>query len=117
MNRYSSDNWVVLKSEGDDPHYRVLAGTSGGYTTGSSWRLNSGIVHVDEYDDRWLFYGMSGSCYICRKHSYAVKMNIAQPLEELKSTGWTLMPEDTNWLDVNWLIQPKTNTKPTQGDC
>ena len=30
---YTPDNWVVIKIKGDDPHYRVLAGWSGGYTT------------------------------------------------------------------------------------
>ena len=31
MNEYNPDNWVIIKIKGDDPHYRVLAGWSGGY--------------------------------------------------------------------------------------
>ena len=31
-NYYSPDNWVIIKmDDGNDPHYRVLAGWSGGY--------------------------------------------------------------------------------------
>jgi len=30
MSDYTCDNWVVIKMKGDDPHYRVLVGTSGG---------------------------------------------------------------------------------------
>ena len=51
MTIYNCDNWVIIKFNGDDPHYRVLAGTSGGYTTGDSWRMNSGIVEVNESND------------------------------------------------------------------
>ena len=48
MNEYRPDNWVVIKLKGDDPHYRVLAGCSGGYLDGDSWRMNSGIVLAEE---------------------------------------------------------------------
>lgn len=58
---YTPDNWVVIKCKGDDPHYRILAGWSGGYTTGTSWRMNSGITRVEETDDAypadWDTYG------------------------------------------------------------
>jgi hypothetical protein len=74
---YTTDNWVILKIKGDDPHYRVLAGWSGGYTTGDSWRMNSGITKVEETENSYLFYGSSGSCYKCRKSSYTLRMNNA----------------------------------------
>jgi len=45
---YNPDNWVVIKMNGDDPHYRVLAGWSGGYLDGDSWRMNSGITRVED---------------------------------------------------------------------
>ena len=31
---YTPDNWVIIKVMGDDPHYRVLVGWSGGYLDG-----------------------------------------------------------------------------------
>ena len=34
MTNYNPDNWVVIKMSGNDPHYRVLAGWSGGYLDG-----------------------------------------------------------------------------------
>jgi hypothetical protein len=50
MNEYTCDNWVVIKMKGDDTHYRVLAGWSGGYLDGDSWRMNSGITKVEELE-------------------------------------------------------------------
>ena len=55
MSEYNCDNWVVIKMKGDDPHYRLLVGTSGGYLDGSSWRMNSGITEVNETDDDYYF--------------------------------------------------------------
>jgi hypothetical protein len=67
MTDYNPDNWVVIKMNGDDPHYRVLAGWSGSYLNGDSWRMNSGITRVEDAGDRYNFYGSSGSCYSCGK--------------------------------------------------
>ncbi len=50
---YTPDSWVVLKvkaGKGTFPFYKVLAGWSGGYLSGDSWRINSGITRVE--DDR-----------------------------------------------------------------
>ena len=70
MIEYNNDNWVVLKFSGNDPHYRVLAGYSGGYITGNSWRLNSGITKVEEDEAFFCFHSSSGSRYRCNKDSY-----------------------------------------------
>ena len=51
---YTPDNWVVLKlkpGKGAHPIYKVLAGWSGGYLDGDSWRMNSGISKVTENGD------------------------------------------------------------------
>jgi len=108
MSYYTSDNWVIIKFKGDDPHYRVLAGWSGGYINGDSWRMNSGIVEVNETDDYYYFKGSSGSEYKCNKESYRLKMNNARiwsQLQELHGDAVELMPEDTDWLKVDWIIK------------
>lgn len=105
---YHPDNWVVLKIKGDDPHYRLLVGWSGGYTQGSSWRLNSGITNVQTDGDYLLFYGSSGSCYKCHKNMNEVKMNIAPTLAQLQKLHGDkveLMGEETDWLNMDWIIR------------
>ena len=101
------DNWTVIKIKGDDPHYRVLAGWSGGYAQGDSWKLNSGIVKVEDDDLHWLFYGDSGSVYRCHKDSYGLRMNNAHVwsnLQNLHGDKVEMMPEDTDWMNMNWII-------------
>ncbi len=119
MSEYTPDNWVIIKINGDDPHYRVLAGWSGSYLYGSSWQLNSGIVRVEEetseieYNGRkfpinaFKFYGSSGSCYTCNKDSYELRMNtvgIWAQLQEKYGDKVELMPEETDWLNMDWII-------------
>jgi hypothetical protein len=105
---YTCDNWVVIKLKGDDPHYRLLVGTSGGYTTGDSWRLNSGITKVEEDDGNYYFSGSSGSTYCCGKDAYALRMNNAHiwaQLQELHGDKVELMPEDIDWMNMDWIIK------------
>lgn len=104
---YTPDNWVIIRIVGDDPHYRVLAGWSGGYIHGSSWRMNSGITRMEETENSYRFYGSSGSCYVCGKNSYRLRMNNAHIWNQLKELHGDLvymMPEDTNWSDVDWIL-------------
>lgn len=106
---YRPDNWVVIKlDDGNDPHYRVLAGWSGGYLDGDSWRLNSGITKVQEDEAFYYFYGSSGSRYRCCKESYCLRMNNAHiwaRLQELHGDKVELMPEDTDWMNMDWIIK------------
>lgn len=102
MTKYAPDNWVVLKisPKNKAPHYRVLGGWSGGYLYGDSWRMNSGIVSVEETEDEWVFFGASGSQYVCWKSAYTVRMNIAgviRTYEELYPGLIEVMPDDTDW--------------------
>jgi len=109
MSNYTCDNWVVIKLDnGVDPHYRLLVGTSGGYTTGDSWRLNSGITKVEEDDRAYYFSGSSGSTYRCGKNSYTLRMNNAHiwsQIQELHGDKARLMPEDTDWMNMDWIIK------------
>jgi hypothetical protein len=107
MSNYTPDNWVIIKMKGDDSHYRVLAGWSGGYTTGDSWRINSGITQVTEDDKSYYFSGSSGSTYCCGKGSYTLRMNNAHiwtQLQELHGDKVEMMPEETNWMNMDWII-------------
>ena len=110
MSEYLPDNWVVLKiKEGklDSGFYKVLAGWSGGYTTGDSWRMNSGITRVEDHETYYSFYGYSGSVYKVWKDRYGLRMNNAGVYNQLKENEAfegqiTLMPEDTDWMSVRW---------------
>ena len=104
---YEPNNWVVIKFNGKDPHYRVLAGWSGGYLEGSSWRMNSGITKVEEDDKAYYFSGSSGSTYRCGKQSYGLRHNNAYVWDDLVTRYGDkveMLPEDTDWNNVNWII-------------
>ena len=108
MREYRPDNWVVIKFKGDDPHYRVLAGWSGGYLDGDTWRMNSGIVKAEELELAFMFKGSSGSVYTCRKTAYCLRKNNAYvwaQLQQLHGDKVELMPEDTDWTKMDWIIK------------
>jgi hypothetical protein len=110
VNNYNPDSWVVLKiKEGkyDKGFYKVLAGWSGGYLSGDSWRMNSGITGVEKQAYLYGFYGSSGSVYWCHQGSYRLTMAIAGVYNQLKENEVfegqiQLMPEDTNWMEIEW---------------
>ena len=71
MSTYTPDSWVIVKiqSEKYETIYKVLAGWSGSYLYGASWKLSSGIV---TFEDKGLYYESlqdSGSTYILYKSS------------------------------------------------
>ena len=112
MSEYKPDNWVVLKvkeKENTAPLYKVLAGWGS-----DNWRINSGIINGIEDGDYYEFYGESGSCYRCHKKSYGLRMNTQGVYKKL----WiqqefddqiTLMPEDTNWMEMDGLLDMSDN--------
>lgn len=107
MNFYTPDNWVVLSVKTPSPHYRILAGWSGGYTTGDSWRMNSGITRVEEDDTYYLFHGSTGSVYRCHKEAYGLRRNNAYiwaQLQEKYGDKVSMLYEDTNWLTMDWKL-------------
>jgi hypothetical protein len=103
---YTPDNWVVLKINlPDDPHYRVLAGWSGGYLEGDSWRLNSGITSHEFDGDDWYFYGSSGSCYECYVDSYRMSGSMSHVYQNLiNKYGEDVIQllEDQEWNKKGW---------------
>lgn len=105
LHEYTPDNWVIVHVKGDDPHYRVLAGWSGGYTTGDSWRMNSGITRVEEDKEYFYFHGTSGSVYKCHKESYCLRMNNAHVWHAMQAQHGDrveLMKEHNDWMNMEW---------------
>ena len=63
------DYWQLLKITHDgNTIYKVFATWVGGYTTGDSWRINSGVVKVNDRDGLLDFIGDSGSIYRCAQN-------------------------------------------------
>ena len=42
---YKPENWVIVKI---NDVYKVFGGWRGGFATGDSWKLNSGIEAIEE---------------------------------------------------------------------
>ena len=113
------EQWVVLRISTEDnidiPYYKVFGGWRGGYLDGDRWKLNSGITKVEEDDDYFYFYGYSGSCYKCHKRGYGLKegrrhfslycQGVLEDLIEKAEIGASInikiMPEETNWKELN----------------
>lgn len=112
MTEYYPDSWVVIKAtHKDQVLYKVLAGWSGSYLYGSSWRLNSGIEKC-EYDvdnDQWRFYGSSGSVYVVNYESYGIKMSTAEIWNTMKEKypDQVELLENCDWSAFDW--QSNTN--------
>lgn len=103
------DKWVVLKFEPKTPdgelHYRVFGVWFGGYLSGQSWRMNSGIESAALDENYYAFYGSSGSVYLCHKDSYGLSaygMSVLSGLidEAKERISISQMPSDTDWLDL-----------------
>ena len=103
---YNPDNWVVVKNP-TDGHMRVLAGWSGGYMQGDSWRMNSGITKCEEAEDTSKINGSSGSVYSCNKSSYGLRMNNYYIWRKLEELGWGLMGEDNDWTNMDYEVGDK----------
>lgn len=103
MKDYTPYSWVVLKI---DDHYKVFASWKGGYTTGDSWKMNSGIKEVNEAEKWYDFIGYSGSCYRCRKGRYGMVSYTHGVLDNIikkgKEKGHTIeiLPEDTDFKNL-----------------
>lgn len=69
MSTYNPDCWKVIEIELPDGEklLKVFGTWRGGYTSGDSWRLNSGVSGVEVDGDLIHFYGYSGSTYTVHK--------------------------------------------------
>lgn len=91
MTTYTPDRWVITKLQkvGEEPYYRILAGWYGGFTTGDSWKLSSGVEKVVEQEKYYEFFQASGSIYICYKNSRGMSMYMMSVFGSLKESGET----------------------------
>ena len=96
MSEYKPDRWVVLEvNNGKETTNKVFAGWYGGYLNGDEWKLNSGNVKEEEFNDRWEFTGYSGSVYICYKEAYGMSGYMGQVF-----SGWQLQIPETAYMKV-----------------
>jgi hypothetical protein len=112
MSEYVPDRWVVLKLtskvEGGATHYRIFATWSGGYLTGNSWKLNSGIVQAQvDRSNTWSFTGDTGSVYRCRAGGYGLSGYGAGVLQSLTDNNKdyltiTVLDQLENWNELNY---------------
>jgi hypothetical protein len=88
MATYIPDTWVFLKISSDTGEYpttnKVLGGWYGGYTSGDSWKMNSGITRVQDMGDYYEVHGHSGSIYNCYKQCEKLSGYTAQVLESFQ---------------------------------
>ena len=104
---YTPNKWIILKIEyKDEVIYKVFASWYGGYNGSDRWRINSGIVKIEETDNSFKFYGYSGSCYECMKDSYGTNsysqniINYSLKSAEEQGVIITIMSKDTNWIEL-----------------
>lgn len=109
MSDYYPDRWVVINIIPDkelhpesQQHYRVFASWNGGFVSGDSWRMNSGIESVEEDDEFFHFFGTSGSVYHCRKGNYGLNFYANNVLNSTikKSEGLVIdvLPKECNFM-------------------
>ena len=79
MSSYVPDKWVVLYHPEHDVH-TILAGWSGGYLDGDSWRRSTALKYVVEHDEYYEVHNESGSVYECNKNAYGTTGLTAQIL-------------------------------------
>jgi len=85
MNVYKPDRWVIVElTTPKETLQKVFAGWYGGFSSGDSWKLNSGIVASRNYKDMFEFDGYSGSMYRCNRHNYGMSAYMEGIMR-----GWT----------------------------
>lgn len=110
MSQYNPDKWVVLKFNHNGKEiYKVLASWYGGYASGDSWKLNSGVTKIEVDGDLYHFHGSSGSVYICHKKAYGMSSytmgilsSFEKQVDEVEGVILELLPEETNFMELNY---------------
>jgi hypothetical protein len=86
MTEYTPDSWVIVKiqSEQYGTIYKVLAGWSGSYLYGDSWKLSSGIVTFVDTGSYYESLQDSGSVYMLYKNNERMSLIMAQTLSSFE---------------------------------
>jgi len=94
------DGWAVLKIStiGNNPFYKVF-----GSWNNESWRLNSGITHIEETENEFRFHGESGSIYVCNKEYNHICGYSGNILRNILESSTTEIVDDINnlMMEVN----------------
>ena len=100
---YYPDRWLIIKINEDI--YKVFATWFGSYLQSDSWKMNSGIIKLEEDEKFYNFYGYSGSVYSCRKTSYGstsfgydVLSHFKAKINESEITDKLEVLDDQNWI-------------------
>jgi hypothetical protein len=106
------DSWRLIRiTTPEEIIYKVYACWLGGFATGDSWRLNSGIVKVESDEDYFYLYGASGSIYKCHKSQRRMSMycegnlqSIVDSINTRKDTSAELLSEESVYTHLQDLI-------------
>lgn len=96
MSKYTPDSWVIVKiqSKTYGTLYKVLAGWSGSYLYGASWKISSGIVTLEDKGEYYESLQDSGSTYTLYKSSERMSAIMASTFasfeERLKGVNGTI---------------------------
>ena len=79
MSTYYPDRWVIIEIDyNGDVIRKVLAGWYGGFASGDSWKLSSGITDIKLEGDVYAFTNESGSIYYCHKNNNSMSSYMMQ---------------------------------------
>lgn len=91
---YTPDGYAVIRIQAygsDDFVIKVFGSWSGGYSSGESWRINSGTIDIKDEGDSYLVTGFSGSQYkLSKEVNYIRPYNksvLNDMIAELRSYG------------------------------
>ena len=92
MSTYTPDSWVIVKIQYEkyETIYKVLAGWSGSYLYGASWKLSSGIVAFEDKGEHYESLQDSGSTYVLYKSSERMSGIMAGTFAQLKGNDGTI---------------------------
>ncbi|MDE1816592.1 MAG: hypothetical protein KGI11_08550 [Thaumarchaeota archaeon] len=83
---YKPDLWTILKV--GDGAYKIAASWRGGYLSGDSWRLSSGIKKIiDLKGGYWEVTNNSGSVYLLHKKSVGMSWFTESEVKNCLKTG------------------------------
>lgn len=91
---YIPDAYEILKIQvygQDNITLKVFGSWNGSYLGSDSWRVNSGIVSIEDEGHNYLVTGYSGSQYLLSKHKHKISRHshviLDDIIEELRSYG------------------------------